>query len=114
MIKPRSFLRRHVVFFGTGFYNRWKARLTGKSTSFGDLLALKFKECEPWSDHFYKSSIDGIKNAIKAKEFANAHGFLALNAKPEANQFCGALMKEFINFMAFGGEVSIELIPFIE
>ena len=109
-----AFSGRHLAFFGAGFIGRLKARFTGKKTSFGDLLAKKLSDCEPFSDHFYDSTLDSIQDALKKKDFRDARAMVEIGAKTEASKYCIALMKELIDFIAFQEELTIELIPFIE
>lgn len=108
-----AFIGRHLAFFGAGFINRFKARFTGKKTSFGDLLAKKLSDCEPFSDHFYDFTLDSIRNALKNKDFSDARALVEIGAKTEASKYCIALMKELIEFIACQEEITIEIIPFL-
>lgn len=109
-----AFIGRHLAFFGAGFINRFKARLTGKKTSFGDLLAKKLSDCEPFSDHFDDSTFNSIRDALKNKDFSDARAMVEIGAKTEASKYCIALLKELIDFLAFQDERTIELVPFLE
>ena len=109
-----TFIGRHLAFLGAGFFNRLKGRFTGKKTSFGDLLAKKISDCEPFSDHFYDSTLDSIKDALKNKDFSDARAMVEIGAKAEASKYCIALLKELIDFIAFQDELTIELFPFLE
>lgn len=106
---PFVFLNRQLTFFGAGFLDQIKTRISGEETSFFKTFAQKLHKCEPWTDHYYPSALKDIFKALALKDFSTARIFAVLGQKEDADIYCVKLMQLFIEMIACGDEVTIEL-----
>ena len=99
--------------FCTGFVDETKkilhknGRISGKPICISKRLVQKFKECEPWEKHFYKSTLVGISSAVNDNDFTSARLLCDIGSTEEATNYCLNLMLLSINFIANGEEVDV-------
>lgn len=108
MWNPITFVRRQLCFVGSGFVDRGFSRLTRKKCTFSGAVMAKLHKCEPWSDHFYRSSLDSMNQAASDKNFSAMRIMAALGAKEGGSKFCIELAEKAIELLASGEEVTFE------
>ena len=111
---PFSFVKRQLSFFSAGVVDRITFRITGRRCSFGAACAAKINACEPWSDHYYLSSIDGMRTAFAEKDFQSARILAAIGVREGASKYCVGLLELAIELLSHGEEIDIDLLVFLE
>lgn len=80
-----------------------------------DFIIRQLKKCNPWTDHFYDSALDGISSAFKACDFKAARTLVALGATEDADENYISLLLSAMNLYEEGNsEVLIEYFPFYD
>lgn len=97
-----------------GFVDRMYQRFTGKKHSLAKHVAAKLDKCEPWTDHFEKSSLESITTSIKDKNFVGARIMLSLGVKETASRYCVDLAFLAVELLACGDEITYELFECLE
>ena len=114
MDNPLPFIRRQVSFFASDFIDQVVTRTTGKKCTFAGAVVSKLNKCEPWTDHFERSSLDSIYQANKLKDSNGMRILAALGAKEGGSKYCIQLAEKAIELLAFGEEVDLETFFFME
>ena len=111
---PFGMVRKVITWTSAGLIDKFTTRLSGKKMTFGQRIAAKIDQCEPWSDHLEISAIKGINKALSSKEFEAARAFVALGSKEDAVRECIELLKLGIEILASGEEIQFELFYCLE
>ena len=114
MANPLPFIRRQLSFFTSGIIDRIISRTTGRRCNFSGAVLAKLHNCEPWTDHFERSALDSMRKANELKDFKNMRILAALGAKEGASRYCVELAERVIDLLAFGEEIEIETLVFLE
>ena len=113
-----SFIKRKAAsgaqFMFAGIGDRIASRCTGTKCSFGKQLVSKMQECEPWTDSFERSSLFGAQTAVQDGEFGQAKILMTLGIKEGAKGYCVNLALMAIDMLAYGSEMTVEMVPFLE
>jgi len=97
-----SKIKTGVAFVADGMFDKFSSRFTGKKICFAKHITAKLSECEPWSDHFEVSAINGIESALKNSDFPSARGLAAFGFKECASMYCVELAEKAIEFLVSG------------
>jgi len=108
MWNPFTFVRRQIAFVSSGFVDRSVSRLTGKKFTFTGAVTAKLYKCEPWTDHFHRSSLDGMKHAYRDKDFGSMRILAAIGVKEGHSKYCVELAEKAIELLASGEEITFE------
>lgn len=102
-------LKRGGSFLVGGIVDSIVSRDTHHKINFGQAVASKLNECEPWNDHYEHSIFVKIDRACKDKDFSTIRAMLAIGAKEGASQHCLELAEFAINMLALGIEPEFSL-----
>jgi len=58
-------------------------------------------------DHFERSALDGIHEALKVRDFASARGLAAFGAAEGSSEYCIKLVETFIDWLSTGEEIDV-------
>ena len=111
---PFGIAKKVVTWTTAGFSDRFASRLTGKKVTFGQRVAAKIDQREPWDRHLEISAIEGINKALSEKDFEAARILLAFGAKEDAVGECLQLLSMAIELLAHGEEITFELFQCLE
>lgn len=107
--RPWGVIKKAIIWIPAGFYDRMRSRAGENQIKAGKLIAEKFDDCEPWSDHLEVSAISSINHAIENNDFASARGLVAFGTTQTANKECLELVEFAIDLLAEGKEILFDL-----
>lgn len=108
-MSPWGVLKKVVIWTSAGFFDRINQRRGCADIKVGKMVAQRFNDCQPWTDHLMPSVINSINEAMKAKDFKSARGLVALGTKAAANKQCIKILEFAIELLADGNELLVDL-----
>ena len=111
---PFGLVKKVMTWTSAGVVDKFGTRLFGKKMTFGQWIAAKIDQCEPWDDHLEKNAIEGIQKALNNKEFEAARILVALGSKDGTVKECLELLKLGIELLSHGEEITFELYRCLE
>lgn len=75
----------------------------------GKMIAQKFDDCQPWTNHLTPTAINNINDAMKANDFSSARGLIAFGTTAVSDQSCIKMLEFAVELLADGNEFLIDL-----
>jgi hypothetical protein len=106
--KPWGIVKKAVIWTSAGFIDKINQKRGCGNIKIGKMIAQKFDNCQPWTDHLTPTAINDINDAIKANDFGSARGLVAFGTTAVANKDCIRMLEFAIDLLADGKELLID------
>jgi hypothetical protein len=107
--RPWGVLKKAIIWTSAGFVDRINKRRGCADIKVGKMIAQKFDNCQPWTDHLMPAAINSINDAVKTNDFSSARGLVALGTTAMANRDCIEMLEFAIDLLADGNELLVDL-----
>ena len=107
--RPWGIVKKAMIWTSAGFVDKINKRRGCPDIKVGKMIAHRFDNCLPWTDHLTPTSINNINDAMKANDFSSARGLIAFGATDVANKDCIKMLEFAIDLLADGNEFLIDL-----
>lgn len=111
---PWNLIKKVTSFMTGGIMDSLASRSTGRPIDFGQRVAARLNDCEPWVDHYEHSTLIGINKAYKDRDFEACRTLLAIGVREGADSRCVELANLAVDLLAAGREVSFDLFYCLE
>ncbi|MFT5791524.1 MAG: hypothetical protein ACI9LI_000860 [Saprospiraceae bacterium] len=107
--RPWGIVKKAIIWTSAGFIDRINQKRGCANIKVGKMIAQKFDNCQPWTDHLTPTAINNINVAMKANDFNSARGLVAFGTTAVANKDCIEMLEFAIDLLADGKELLINL-----
>jgi hypothetical protein len=107
--RPWGLVKKAIIWTSAGFVDRINKRRGCTDIKVGKMIAQKFDNCQPWTDHLTPTAISNINDAMKSNDFSSARGLVAFGTTSVANRGCIEMLEFAIDLLADGNELLVDL-----